>query len=240
MIENIALWGGVAGCVAAFFAIIILFLTRQSILSILNKDKILFDESFHMKKEAISSACALIDKLEQNGNALKNDLTFVQEAKKSYNDLLCVLSDVRIADEFYNITVDLSTPFNTARFAHFKLMCRKDIGLKIRKAQTVKRVLANKMTENVQPQAFVQPQAPVHPQMQQVPVQQIPQPQVQQSQQGYVQSQPRPVNPVQPTYAQQQYRPTVQPQPRPAPQPQQVRSTPETEQIKRVGRPKNS
>ena len=53
MLEKIAMWGGIAGIVVALVAIIVLFLTRANILDILDKDVILFDKNFELKKQAI-------------------------------------------------------------------------------------------------------------------------------------------------------------------------------------------
>ena len=49
MIENIAMWGGLAGLAVSIFAIIILYLTRKNILDILDKDVILFNKNFDLK-----------------------------------------------------------------------------------------------------------------------------------------------------------------------------------------------
>lgn len=171
MLENIAMWGGVAGVGIAIIAIIILFLTKQSINHILNKDKILFDQNFEIKQKAISSAMATVDEISLYGSVIKNNVEFATKANKVYNELLCVLSDVRIADEFYNISISQNSVYNEARIAQFKLMCRKDIGLKVGKAQIVKRVLANQnfnkgiSSAPVKEQSFAQPQRiePVQP-----------------------------------------------------------------------------
>ena len=193
------MWGGVAGLVISIFAIIILFLTRQSIVSILNKDKILFDESFHLKKEAVFKALTLVDELETTNGVAKGYAEFNEKAKSSYNDLLCVLSDVRIADEFYNIAINPQTELNLARNAQFKLMCRKDIGLKIGKAQTLKRVIQQQKSQTttpVQPTPVVQqPQAPIQPQATSQYVQSQPTQPVQQS----AARPTRPIVPGQPT-----------------------------------------
>ncbi|MBQ9795474.1 MAG: hypothetical protein IJW36_00735 [Clostridia bacterium] len=184
MLENIAMWGGIAGIVIAIFAVIVLFLTRQSIVNILNKDKILFDQNFEIKQKAVSSALACVDELNEKGGVIKSTPEFSAKAKHIYNELLCVLSDVRIADEFYNIAIDLNSPYNEARVAQFKLMCRKDIGLNVNKALTVKRVLAQQKLQSQQ--SYVQP---VQPQIVQQPTQPMQEPvnQFVQTQQQYTQ-----------------------------------------------------
>lgn len=139
MLQQIAMWGGIAGIAVALFAIIILYLTRKNILDILNKDVILFDKNFELKKIAINNALKIIDELEQFGQSITLQRDFEEKAKSTYNDLLCVVSDVRVADEFYNLTLDKNTEITEIRFASFKLACRKDIGLSTKHAKIVKR-----------------------------------------------------------------------------------------------------
>ncbi len=137
MIEKIAMWGGFAGIIVAVVAMIVLFLTRQNILDILDRDVILFDKNFELKKQAIEQAMLVVDELEEKGEAAKS-YEFVERSKKIYNELLCVVSDVRVADEFYNLTIEQVEPTSN-QFAHFKLMCRHDIGLSNKKAKLLKR-----------------------------------------------------------------------------------------------------
>ena len=179
MLENIAMWGGIAGVVVAFLAIIILFLTRQSIIRIIDKDTILFDQNFEIKQKAINSAMAIVDEIVDTNASIKGAPDFTKRAKLAYNDLMCVLSDVRIADEFYSIAIENEITYNEARIAQFKLMCRKDIGLKVSKSQIVSRVMskqkANQNQQTIQqpqyqPQQYV-PQQAQYPQNQEQPVQ---------------------------------------------------------------------
>ena len=151
MSEKIAMWGGIAGIVVALVAVIIMFLTRQNILDILDKDVILFEKNFELKKQAIERAMLMIDELEEKGNQTKMNLEFEENAKRTYNELLCVVSDVRVADEFYSLAVDKTAVLTSAQFAHFKLMCRHDIGLSNKKAKLLKRAQSNS-TENVLPE----------------------------------------------------------------------------------------
>lgn len=139
MLEKIAMWGGVAGIVVALVAIIIMFLTRQNILDILDKDVILFDKNFELKKQAIEGAMLMADEMEEKGTQLKMNSEFAENAKRTYNELLCVVSDVRVADEFYNLFIDKSVAPTSSQFAHFKLICRHDIGLSNKKAKLLKR-----------------------------------------------------------------------------------------------------
>lgn len=146
MIDKIAMWGGFAGVIIAIIAVIILFLTRQNILDILDKDVILFDKNFELKKQAIEKAMLMIDELENN-NGSSRSIDFVENAKKLYNELLCVVSDVRVADEFYALTMEnKATPTSCA---HFKLMCRHDIGLSNKKAKLAKRTKSESSEQNL-------------------------------------------------------------------------------------------
>lgn len=194
MLENIAMWGGIAGCALALIAIIIMISIKSSVKNTLYRDTILFGENFNIKKDAVCSALSLVDEIAAKGNAIKNTAEFNQSAKRCYNDLLCVLSDIRIAEEFYEIALELNTEFNLARIAQIKLMLRDDLGLSIKHAKIVSRVLNQR--QPVQ-SAQVQQPRPVQP------VQQNIQPQ---------QTNPMP-RPVQPTQTQQVVRRVVRPNP---------------------------
>ena len=227
MLEKIAMWGGIAGIVVALVAIIVLFLTRQNILDILDKDVILFDKNFELKKQAIERAMLMIDELEEKGTQTKSNLEFAENAKKTYNELLCVVSDVRVADEFYSLAVDKSSMPTSAQYAHFKLVCRHDIGLSNKKAKLLKRAKTNntdvdmplpemqtssfgasfdtpRATNYAQPQPVNRPVQPSQPT-------QAPRVQPQQMQQRPMQ-QARPMQPNQQMAANQMQRP-VQPRP---------------------------
>lgn len=227
MLETIAMWGGVAGIIVAIFSVITIFLVKQNINNILNKETVLIDENFHIKQSAINKAMAIVDEVVENGEFIKGNISFNQKAKLAYNELLCVITDVRIADEFYNIAIDEAVAYNEARIAQFKLMCRKDIGLKIGKANAVRRILAKqaqqKKEQRTQPAQQVQPLQQPQPMQQTQPVQytQAPQQSIPQTQARMVQ--PRPVQQVaRPTQGPQPMRPT-----QPMQQPRPIHSKPE-------------
>lgn len=146
MWTTIAMWGGVAGLFISIFAVIILFLTRKNILDILDKDVILFDGNFELKKSAIEDAFKLVDEIQEKGEQITLNNEFKMRAKKCYNELLCVISDVRIADEFYNIAIDNNEQVSDTRIANFKISCRKDIGLNVKKANAVNRIIKQNET----------------------------------------------------------------------------------------------
>lgn len=138
MIDIIAKWAGFAGIVVSLVAVIILFLTRQNILDILDKDVILFDKNFELKKEAIEKALLMADELGEKGEQIKINYQFNENAKKTYNELLCVVSNMSVADEFYMLAVDSNYAVSPAQIANFKLMCRQDIGLSNKKSKILK------------------------------------------------------------------------------------------------------
>lgn len=141
MWSSVAMWGGVAGVFVSLFSVVVLFLTRSNILDILDKDVLLFDKNFELKNSAITQAMGLIDEIDANPNA-KYNAEFTAKAKENYNALLCVLSDVRLADEFYNITMDHTQSITKLRLIKFKIACRHDIGLRVKKTKALKRAAA--------------------------------------------------------------------------------------------------
>ncbi len=138
MIDIIAKWAGFAGIIVSLVAVIILFLTRQNILDILDKDVILFDKNFELKKEAIEKALLMADEIGEKGDQIKMNYQFNENAKKTYNELLCVVSNMSVADEFYMLAVDSNYAVSPAQIANFKLMCRQDIGLSNKKSKILK------------------------------------------------------------------------------------------------------
>lgn len=222
MIEKIAMWGGFAGVIIALVAMIVLFLTRQNILDILDKDVILFDKNFELKKQAIERAMLMADELEEKGTQTKSNLEYVETAKKTYNELLCVVSNVRVADEFYNLIVDQTSMPTATQFAHFKLLCRHDIGLSNKKAKVLKRAKATESAVSEidktsplnpsfdrpeRPMPYTQPR-PIQPQQPMQPTQPMQRPQRPMP--------PRPVQPIQQSQPMQQSQPVNRPVARPS------------------------
>lgn len=243
MIESIAMWGGFAGIIVALFAIIILYLTRKNILDILEKDVILFDKNFELKKQAISKALELTDEISLRGKVSASNAEFSKQAKQCYNDLLCVLSDVRVADEFYSIAIDTTVEINDTRIAQFKLMCRNDIGLKTKKAKTVKRTIENK--PNITTNSFEKPVNKIEIQPttnvsfsseQPISHSSYEQP-TSRPEQNFVR--PTPVQPMNTQFRPQESRPVNSaPAQRPIARPTQTATSPAQTPIKRVGRPR--
>ncbi len=125
MLVNIAIGTSIAGIVVALFSVIILFLTRKNILDILQKDVILFDKNFELKKQAIEKSFIIADEsIDKNDE----DKEFVDRAMACYNELLCVVSDVKIASYFHYIAIDNKST-TSLQVAQYKIACRHDIGL---------------------------------------------------------------------------------------------------------------
>ena len=216
---------GIISIFVSIFAVVILYLTRANILDILDKDVILFDRNFELKKNVIDSALKMIDDIQEKGKEITLRPEVQQLAKKIYNDLLCVSSDVVVADEFYNLAIEPSTEITETRLAQFKLMCRKDIGLNTKKARAVKRILEKQstMSEN---ETILRTNAMTNSQS-------MPSNSFNAMQQSKV------ATPTQPAIAQQP-RPQVAVQQPVQPKPQATPAKPVAEPIKRVGRPKKS
>lgn len=138
MLELIAMWGGIAGIIVAFFAIIFLYLTRKNILDILDKDAILLDKNFEIKNKVIQSALAIVDELFAKGPNILYATEFNARAKACYNAMLCTISDMQLIEEFRILTLDNSTELTEFRIIDFKLNCRKDIGLITKKSNLTK------------------------------------------------------------------------------------------------------
>lgn len=142
ILEYISMWGGVAGCILALVAIIVIFVVKFDIKHTINRDNILFNEAFAIKKQAIENAMTIVDEIELGGNNIVHTAEFATKARKCYNELLCVSSKSNLADEFYTIAVEGKTTTPVA-IAKFKINCRKDIGLKTKASKIMKRAQSN-------------------------------------------------------------------------------------------------
>lgn len=139
IIEKISMWGGIAGIVVAVFSIIILYLTRSNIIDLLDRDTIMYDKVFEIKKNAIANAFNILDYFEVYGLEVRSSKNFIQKAKVAYNDLVCVANTPIVYEEFYKLTLDPSyTRITEQNIADFKALCREDIGLKNRKRKKSK------------------------------------------------------------------------------------------------------
>ncbi|MBO5955024.1 MAG: hypothetical protein J6Q13_03565 [Clostridia bacterium] len=142
ILEYISMWGGVAGCALSLVAILAILIVRLDIKHAVNRDNILINEAFAIKKQAIEAAMNIVDEIDANGDGIVHTAEFATKAIKCYNELLCVVSKVNLAEEFYKIAVEGKTTTPVA-IAKFKLNCRKDIGLKSGGAKLIKRAQSN-------------------------------------------------------------------------------------------------
>lgn len=134
IVESISMWGGLAGVVIAIFAIIILYLTRSNIVDLLDKDAIMYDKVYELKKNAFQNAFDILDYYEIYGMEVRGTKQFVQKAKVAYNDLMCMSHNPKIFEDFYTLTLDQNyTQITVQNIADFKALCRQDLGLKNKK-----------------------------------------------------------------------------------------------------------
>ena len=135
---DLTFWCSVAGIAVSVIAVIIILMTRYNILNILDKDIILFDKNFELKKNSINEAMDLVDQVAQSGKGTTLRGDFEEKAKSVYNSLLCIMTNAKIADEFYSIAIDKNESADNIRIAKFKLACRKDLGLKTKSSKAIK------------------------------------------------------------------------------------------------------
>ncbi len=128
MIEKIAMWGGIAGIVIAVFAIAILYLTRSNIIDLLDRDVVMYDKNYEMKKDAFEQAFNCLDVVSQSGVEVKNNPQYAQRAREAYNGLLCTTTCAKVYQEFYRLAVDATTAgYTTEDIEKFKIACRNEL-----------------------------------------------------------------------------------------------------------------
>lgn len=145
MFNTIAMWSGVAGIFASIFAVVVIYLTRKNILDILDKDVILFDKNFEIKKQAIEKSFKLLDDLNENSRIATNP-EYIRRAKECYNEMICVMTDLKLADLFNTIALK-GGEINSSILAQYKVSCREDLGLKSKHKNHIKKS-AKTETEN--------------------------------------------------------------------------------------------
>ena len=128
MLEKIAMWGGVSGIVIALFAIVILYLTRGNIIDLLDRDVVMYDKNYEMKKDAFEQAFNCLDAVSQSGVEIKNNAQYAQRAREAYNGLLCTVTSAKIYQEFYRLALDTTTAgYSTEDIEKFKISCRVEL-----------------------------------------------------------------------------------------------------------------
>ncbi len=135
---DITFWCSIAGVAVSLIGIIIMFMTRNNILDILDKDIILFEKNFDIKMNAVTKALNLADEVANFGKEITRRPDFEEKAKEAYNDLMCIATNTKVVDEFYSIALDPNVTVDSVRITKFKLLCRKDIGLKAKHSKALK------------------------------------------------------------------------------------------------------
>ncbi len=126
--EKIAMWGGVAGIVIAIFAIIIIYLTRSNIIDLLDRDVVMYDKNYEIKKDALFEAFNCLDIVVQQGVDVKNNSQYINRAKEAYNGLLCVVNSPKLYQEFYQMAIDTNSPaYSQVEIEKFKIACRSEL-----------------------------------------------------------------------------------------------------------------
>ena len=126
--EKIAMWGGVAGIVIAIFAIVILYLTRSNIIELLDRDVVMYDKNYELKKQTLQEAFDCLDLIAQNGIEIKSNPQFITRAKQAYNGLLCTLNSAKLYQEFYAKAIDINVSnFSVEDIEKFKIACRGEL-----------------------------------------------------------------------------------------------------------------
>lgn len=126
--ETIAMWGGVAGVVIAVFAIVILYLTRSNIIDLLDRDVVMYDKNYQLKKDALEEAFNCLDLVAQNGAEIKSNSQFITRAKEAYNGLLCTVNNPKVYQEFYSKALDINIEgYSIEDIEKFKVLCRAEL-----------------------------------------------------------------------------------------------------------------
>lgn len=122
------LWIGIAAIVIAIFSMVILYLTRNNIIELLDRDVVMYDKNFETKKECLHEAFNCLDLVAQNGTNIKNNPQFIQRAKQAYNGLLCVVTSPKLYQEFYRMAIDQAESVYTVEdIEMFKVLCRAEL-----------------------------------------------------------------------------------------------------------------
>ena len=122
------LWIGIGSLVVAAFAVVILYLTRNNIIDLLDRDVVMYDKNFEIKKECLYEAFNCLDLVAQNGSGIKSNPQFAQRAKQAYNGLLCVVTSPKLYQEFYRMAIDQTdNVYSVEEIEAFKITCRTEL-----------------------------------------------------------------------------------------------------------------
>ena len=146
--ENIALILAIVAMVFSGLVVIVMLLLRKNIVEILKKDSIIFDKNFEIKERAILNSIKLAEDVLANGKQLVLNPSFNKAAKTCYNELICVLNNLKISDAFRDIALDINKPISESLLVIYRMLCREDLGFKVKQSFIEKEVA---MAVNNQP-----------------------------------------------------------------------------------------
>ena len=114
--------------VVALFAVVILYLTRSNIIDLLDRDVVMYDKNYQIKKESLQEAFDCLDLVAQNGFEIKNNQQYISRAKEAYNGLLCSLNSAKLYQQFYAMAIDINvTNYSVEDIEKFKIACRGEL-----------------------------------------------------------------------------------------------------------------
>lgn len=122
------IWIGIGALVVSVFAMVILYLTRNNIIELLDRDVVMYDKNFETKKDCMFEAFNCLDLVAKNGAEIKSNPQFNQRAKQAYNGLLCVVNSPKLYQDFYRMAIDTSEGVYTIEdIEAFKILCRAEL-----------------------------------------------------------------------------------------------------------------
>ena len=122
------LWIGIAAIIISIFSMVILYLTRNNIIELLDRDVVMYDKNFETKKDCMFEAFNCLDLVAQNGTSIKINPQFIQRAKQAYNGLLCVVNSPKLYQEFYRMTLDQAESVDSIEDVEaLKISCRAEL-----------------------------------------------------------------------------------------------------------------
>lgn len=138
--KDIGLWGGLIGGVVSIIAVILIYMTRVNIVNILDRDSLLFDNNYDLKKKAIQNSMDMVDYLASYGDKIKSNKDYITKCKEAYNELLCVANSKTLVDNFYELTLGGNEVTQT-QIDNYKIDCRLELGFKqvAKKAKTAEK-----------------------------------------------------------------------------------------------------
>lgn len=133
--RELAIAASIVSIVFAVFAIIIVLMLKKNVTDILKHDIAISDKLLENKMRAFDESFKLVDELSKSGPTLRKNEDFRTRAIACYNKILCTASDMRVADEFYALTISGMISLSPNAIVQYKLNCRQDMGFKTKGAK---------------------------------------------------------------------------------------------------------